>query len=100
MKLAASDYDGTLFRRGRVSREDMEAIEAWRARGHLFGPATGRDLNLIRAELELRAIPFDFIVCNTGASVYARDYSPVYLNALPPGAAEAVIRHPATRSSR
>lgn len=100
MKIAASDYDGTLFRRGQVSREDLEAIRAWRKRGHLFGPATGRDLNLTRSELELREIPFDFIICNTGASVYARDYTPIHLASLPPDAAESVLRHPATRDSR
>lgn len=100
MKIAASDYDGTLFRRGQVSREDLEAIKAWREQGHLFGPATGRDLNLIRSELELREIPFDFIICNTGASVYSRDYTPIHLSSLPPNAAEAVLRHPATRASR
>lgn len=100
MKLAASDYDGTLFRRGRVSQEDLRAIAAWRERGHLFGPATGRDLNLIRSELELKGIPFDFIVCNTGSSVYAHDYTPIHLCSLPPGAAEAIIRHPATGQSR
>ena len=68
MKLAACDYDGTLFRRGQVSREDLEAITAWREAGHLFGLATGRDFNLTRTEIEHYSIPFDFIICNTGAS--------------------------------
>lgn len=100
MKIAASDYDGTLFRRGQVSREDLEAIEAWRKQGHLFGPATGRDFNLIRAELEVKKIPFDFIVCNTGSSVYALDYTPIHLTCLPPDAARVIMSHPITRTSR
>ncbi len=33
MKLAASDYDGTLFRHREVAREDVEAIHAWRRAG-------------------------------------------------------------------
>ncbi len=100
MKIAASDYDGTLFRRGRVSREDLEAIAAWRQRGHLFALATGRDLNLTRVEVEERGIPVDYLVCSTGAAVFEPDYRPVHLFSLPPGAAELIIDHPATQDSR
>lgn len=100
MKIAASDYDGTLFRQGRISREDLEAIEAWRAGGNLFGLATGRDLGLIRNEIESRHIPFDFIICNTGAAVYDGSYTPVSLTALPPKAATAVMDHKISRASR
>jgi HAD superfamily hydrolase (TIGR01484 family) len=100
VKLAASDYDGTLFRRGRVGREDLEAIDAWRERGHLFGLATGRDLNLTRAETEGRRIPFDFLLCNPGAALYDQDYRPLHLMSLPPDAAGRVADHPAVRESR
>lgn len=100
MKIAASDYDGTLFRRGSVSREDLKAIEAWREKGHLFGLATGRDLNLIRNEVVDRGIPFDFIICNTGATIYDSDFRPIHLSSLPPGAAGQVLDHPLIQSSR
>lgn len=96
----ASDYDGTLFRRGEVSREDLEAIAAWRERGHLFGLATGRDLNMTRGEIVKRKIPVDFVICNTGASIYEPDFTPVHLCALPPSAADEVLDHPASRASR
>lgn len=99
MKIAASDYDGTLFRRGGVSREDLAAIRAWREEGNLFGLATGRDLNLIRIETENRHIPFDFVVCNTGAAVYEEGYHPLHLVHMPPEAATVIIDHPAARSS-
>lgn len=100
MKIAACDYDGTLFRHGQVSREDMEAITAWRERGYFFGLATGRDLNLSRSEIEKRSIPFDFIVCNTGASIYDQTFTPIHLVSLPPPAANAALDHPATARSR
>ena len=99
MKLAASDYDGTLFRRGQVSREDLAAIAAWRSRGHLFGLATGRDLNLIRDEISERQIPYDFLICDTGAGLYGPDLTPIHLAALPPQAAPLVMDHPATAGS-
>ena len=100
MKLAASDYDGTLFRRGEVSREDLEAIAAWREMGHLFGLATGRDLNMTSGEIINRKIPVDFIICNTGASLYEPDFTPIHMFGLPPSAVSEVLNHPATRSSR
>lgn len=99
MKIAASDYDGTLFRQGGISREDLEAIAAWRAGGNLFGLATGRDLNLIRTETENRGIPFDFVICNTGAAVYEQGYRPLHLAYMPPEAAGIIIGHPAARPS-
>lgn len=100
MKLAASDYDGTLLRHGEISREDLEAIRAWRAEGHIFGLATGRDLNMTRCEVEKRKIPFDFLICNTGASIYDQDYIPLHLSALPARAAAEVLDHPAAQGSR
>lgn len=100
MKIMASDYDGTLFRRGEVSREDLAAIRAWREAGHIFGLATGRDLNMTRSEVLKRKIPVDFIVCNTGASIYDSDFTPVNLNSMPPTAASEVMDHPASRGSR
>lgn len=100
MKIAACDYDGTLFRHGRVSREDLEAIEAWRGNGHLFGLATGRDLNLTRTEVEHYSIPLDFIVCNTGASIYDPDFNPLNLVSLPPPAVNMVFDHSLTPKSR
>lgn len=103
MKLAASDYDGTLFRHQKVTDEDLRAIHQWRLAGHLFGLATGRDLNLTMVEIESKNIEYDFIVCNTGASVYIRDEAGALKNLLlmelPPQAAQKVLRHPATRNS-
>lgn len=103
MKLAASDYDGTLFRQKKVTEEDLGAIHLWRAAGHLFGLATGRDLNLTLVELETKNIEYDFIICNTGASVYIRDEAGdlknLHMMELPKQAAKKVLRHPATQTS-
>ncbi len=103
MKLAASDYDGTLFRHNRVTKADLRAIRLWRKAGHLFGLATGRDLNLSLVEIESRKFEYDFIICNTGASVYTRDESggltTLQVLGIPGWAAKRVLRHPATDSS-
>lgn len=100
MKIAACDFDGTLCRRGGVSREDLDAISLWRAAGNLFGLATGRDLNLSRVEIDKWGIEIDFLVCNTGASIYDGDLNLVHLTALPHGSTPGLIDHPMSRRSR
>ena len=51
MKIAACDFDGTLFRDGVVSEADLEAIADWRRSGNAFGIVTGRGRNtLLRDE--------------------------------------------------
>jgi HAD superfamily hydrolase (TIGR01484 family) len=100
MKLAASDYDGSLFVRGEVSHGDLKAIDEWRARGHLFAIATGRDLNLIRHEIKARLIPVDYLICNTGASLYDAGLNLLQTRELPGRAAETLLKHPLAAASR
>ena len=43
MKIAASDYDGTLFRNDEISAADVDGVNKWTAAGNKFGVVTGRD---------------------------------------------------------
>ncbi|WP_196596121.1 HAD-IIB family hydrolase [Pectinatus frisingensis] len=71
MKIAASDFDGTLYRKNqKVTMENLAAIAHWRAAGNLFGIATGRGLVLILQRIYEYNIPFDFLVCTNGAAVF------------------------------
>ena len=47
MKVAASDYDGTLFRQDRIAKSDAEAIKKWREAEHKFGVVSGRDHGML-----------------------------------------------------
>ena len=65
MKILASDYDGTLNVLGVVSKENLEAIAAWRAAGNLFGVVSGRNLGSIKKFLDKDNVPYDYMVgCN------------------------------------
>ncbi|MBR5601095.1 MAG: HAD hydrolase family protein, partial [Clostridia bacterium] len=65
MKILASDYDGTFNVGGVVSKENLDAIEAWRAAGNLFGIISGRNLGSIKQILERDGVPYDFMIgCN------------------------------------
>ena len=71
MKIAASDFDGTLYVEGTgVKARDVSAIHRWRAAGNKFGLVTGRGLSFILAGLEPYDIPCDFLVCTNGAVVF------------------------------
>ena len=67
MKIAACDFDGTLFRDGVVSEADLEAIADWRRSGNAFGIVTGRGRNTLLRDVKRFSIPYDFLICNNGA---------------------------------
>ena len=52
LKVAASDYDGTLFRDDIITARDAEAIRKWRAAGHKFGVVSGRDHGMLMPQLK------------------------------------------------
>ena len=69
MKLLACDYDGTLNVAGVVSKENLDAINAWRAAGNLFGMVSGRYLRYLREFMAKDSVPYDFLIGNNGAVV-------------------------------
>ena len=51
-KVAASDFDGTLFREMKISAEDMTAIKSWQAAGNKFGIVTGRCYPMLTSRIK------------------------------------------------
>lgn len=70
MRVAATDYDGTLCMKRKVASDDLAAIAEWRGRGNAFGIVTGRELSMLLPEVRHWGIPFDYLVCCSGAVVY------------------------------
>ncbi len=69
MKILACDYDGTLNVGGTVSKENLQAIDEWRAAGNLFGMVSGRYLRYLREFMAKDGVPYDFLIGNNGAVV-------------------------------
>lgn len=69
MKIVASDFDGTLYRNGDVSREEIKAVSEWRKNGNLFGIITGRNYASLREDLDKFDIEYDFIISTNGALI-------------------------------
>ena len=97
--VAAADYDGTLCRDRKVSAEDLAAIATWRAAGHRFGIATGRDLGMMRHESERWNIPYDFLVCCCGAVLYDQADRELRRIDIDDALIPRLLRHPMTAAS-
>lgn len=95
MRVAVSDYDGTLLSLGSVSVENIAAISAWRKSGNVFGIATGRDLSLVMHDINQWRIPFDFLVCMNGAILYDSELRVLQRKNIPDGLIKDILLHPA-----
>lgn len=82
MKLLVTDYDGTLYQYYKIREEDLKAIRDFRKEGNLFGIASGRHLDSLRAEIKKHKIDVDFLIGNNGAIITDHQQRLIYLNQL------------------
>ena len=99
MRVAATDYDGTLCIDHVVAEETLAAITRWRAAGNVFGIVTGRDLSMVVHEVDRWKIPVDFLVCCNGAVVYDGERTLLHSADIPDCVVARVLRHPAALAS-
>ena len=99
MRIAATDYDGTLCIKGKVDSGVLAAIRQWRSLGNRFGIVTGRDRDMIRHPVDLWNIPFDFLICCNGAAVYDRDMVLLVGHYLDDPVIPHILEHASARAS-
>ena len=68
MKVLASDFDGTLFFKGKFREEDLKQIRTFQAQGNLFGLCTGRPLAGITEAIR-ESVRCDFMILSSGAQI-------------------------------
>lgn len=68
MMILASDFDGTIFKHGRISAEDQSAIKRWQNDGNRFGIVTGRGREIIRLARK-NGVILDYAIALNGALV-------------------------------
>ena len=99
MRIAVSDFDGTMKIGGELNGDVVGAVRAWRAAGNRFGIATGRDLWMTVHETDLWSIPFDFLICINGAAVYDAGRNLLAIREFGSGLLAELLRHPAAMAS-
>ena len=99
MKIAASDYDGTLYQQETICRENIEAIRKWRDAGGKFGVVTGRDFGMLVPQLRYYQIEFDFAVCNNGGIIFDRVGRVLFQSRISTDVLQAIARQPCVEDS-
>ena len=69
-KVAATDFDGTLYRNLKIPDDELWAIRNWRAAGNKFGIVTGRSFVMLERHLEEFKLEVDFAICCNGAIIH------------------------------
>lgn len=99
-KVAASDFDGTLFQEQKISTEDFDAIKNWRADGNKFGIVTGRAYVMLTAHLRDFNLEADFIICDNGAIIYDGNGRIIYETELPKKILTEIMNEPFVQSTK
>lgn len=99
MRIAVSDYDGTMFHGGKLLGDVVGAVTRWRDGGNRFGIATGRDYSMIATEIERWGIPVDFVVAINGAAVYDDRGTLLCSRLIPNAEIPVILGHPSAKAS-
>ncbi len=99
MRIAVSDYDGTMFHAGKLLGDVVGAVTKWRGAGNAFVIATGRDYWMTVPEVERWRIPVDNLICTNGAAVYSGDNNLLQRRDIPNALIPALLKHPAALAS-
>lgn len=83
MKIAASDYDGTLFLNDEISAADVDGVNKWTAAGNKFGVVTGRDYGMLMPQLKFYGVKSDYVVCNNGGLICKVDGTVLWQGNIP-----------------
>lgn len=75
MKIAFSDFDGTLyFHNGDIIPQiNIEAVNEWRSKGHIFVLCSGRDVHSLMHEVNNQELTYDFVICNNGGTIFDKN---------------------------
>ena len=93
-KIAASDFDGTLFINQQISAENLTAIKNWRAAGNKFGIVTGRAYTMLPTHLKAFDLAIDFAICCNGAIIYDGAGKIIFESELPKKILFEIMREP------
>ena len=85
MKLLVSDYDGTFKEEnnGKNIKANVEAIKKFIKKGNIFVLATGRNFTSIKNETTKYKIPYKYLICNDGSTIFNEKDELIYKDPIP-----------------
>lgn len=99
MKIAASDYDGTIFRERTISKVTVQGVHEWRVAGNKFGMVSGRDYGMLTPQLKHYGIEYDFIISNNGGIIRDKVGNVIYQANIASDVLKAISLEPLVRKS-
>lgn len=70
--ILASDFDGTIFIEGKISKKDIQAIRDFQQAGNLFVLVTGRSFSSLFPLIENKIVP-NAIIANNGGHIFVNN---------------------------
>lgn len=70
--ILASDFDGTIFIEGKISKKDIQAIRDFQAAGNLFVLVTGRSFSSLLPLIENKIAP-NAVIANNGGHIFVNN---------------------------
>ena len=69
-KLLVADYDNTFYTDEEQLYKNIEDIKKFQEEGNIFVISTSRSWESIKKEIDEYKIPFDYLCCNTGGTIF------------------------------
>ena len=75
MKIAFSDFDGTLYfhAQDNIPQINIDAIKTWQDKGNLFVLCSGRDIHSLMYEVNHYDLTYDYVICNNGGTIFNKN---------------------------
>lgn len=85
-KLLVSDYDGTFIPESKSIEElksNRDAVKRFLSLSNIFAFATGRHFNSIKSETLTYELPYNYLICNNGTSIFDSKDNLIHYNLIP-----------------
>ena len=79
VKILVADYDNTFYTGENQLNKNIESIKEFQKNGNLFVISTSRSWKSMKKEIDTYKIPFDYLCCNTGGSIFANNGDLLYI---------------------
>ena len=79
VKILVTDYDNTFYTDENQLNKNIECIKEFQKNGNLFVISTSRSWKSMKKEIDTYKIPFDYLCCNTGGSIFNQDGDLLYI---------------------